>query len=299
MRAALCLATAASVSSGIDAAPNRRMQDWSAINATSGDWSSTDDLSQCPLTSSIAALNNPCSCSCDAAATPGCTENSQFMYDATGYTCGQVAGGTVPNLACNQLVRDITAAEAYTLWQQGDIDLIVDVRSQEEYEGLGDPSQHNVCGGGWTDTWDGCEIGHVPGAFLVPLNPWDASSLASCQNLTVATICYNHASHPNSTWRSNTGAALLEAAGFGCVFNIVDGTKGWMDLGFPVESGAWTPNLTCEDPAFFEVGVGYVAPTPTPAPTTPAAAAPPAGSAAKIARAVPLLAVGLAAGVML
>ena len=141
---------------------------WSAINA-SGDWANPSaNLSQCPLTSKIAALNSPCTCSCAAngtnsANTSGCTEKSGYMYSATGYTCAQVAGGSVPNLACNQLVRDITAAEAYSLWVEGKIDLVVDVRSEAEYESLGNSTEHNECGGGYTDSWDGCEIGHIPG----------------------------------------------------------------------------------------------------------------------------------------
>jgi hypothetical protein len=76
--------------------------------------------------------------------------------------------------------------------------------------------------------------------------------------MTVATICYNHASHPNSTWRSNTAAALLEAVGFGCVFNIVDGTKGWRDLGFPVLASKWPESPPqCSAADFFEKGKEY------------------------------------------
>ena len=115
----------------------------------------------------------------------------------------------------------------------GTIDLIIDVRSPTEYASAGDPTAHDTCGHGFSDKWDGCEVGHIPGAYLVPLNPWDVAQLERCsssagkpvKDMTVATTCYNHASHPDSAWRSNTGAALLEQAGFKCVFNIVDGTK--------------------------------------------------------------------------
>ena len=223
--------------------------DWSSINA-SGDFRSTKNLTtMCPLIGQVAALNSPCKCSCgnttggswqgsEEESENPCQEESERMKNRTGYSCGQVASGSVKNLACNQLVRDITAEEAHKLWLDGTIDLIVDVRSPSEYASLGNSSRQDKCGHSYTDKWDGCEIGHIPGSFLVPLSPWDASSLSPCKNMTLATTCYNHASHPNSTWRSNTAAALLEAAGFACVFNIVDGTKGWKERGFPVSNGA-------------------------------------------------------------
>jgi rhodanese-related sulfurtransferase len=181
------------------------------------------------------------------------------MFAQTGYSCAQVASGAVGHLGCHQLSRDITAVEAHSLWTRGLIDLIVDVRSPSEYASVGNPSVRSPCGHGFTDTWDGCEIGHIPGAVLVPLHPWNASSLLPCRNMTIATACYNHASHPNSTWRSNTAAALLEAAGFPCVFNIVDGAKGWRDVGLPVRKGAWppVPNPKCTDPAFYRHGTTF------------------------------------------
>ena len=57
-----------------------------------------------------------------------------------------MAGGAVDFLHCNQLVRDITAEEAYEMWASGAIDLILDVRSLSEYASNGDPAAHNVCG---------------------------------------------------------------------------------------------------------------------------------------------------------
>eukprot|EP01048_Picozoa_sp_COSAG05_P041322 COSAG05_NODE_21677_length_270_cov_0.602339_1_plen_67_part_01 len=67
------------------------------------------------------------------------------MKNRTGYSCAQVASGSVRNLACNQLVRDITAEEAYKLWLDGVIDVIVDVRSPSEYASLGNSSRHDKC----------------------------------------------------------------------------------------------------------------------------------------------------------
>ena len=43
------------------------------------------------------------------------------------------------------------------------------VRSPSEYASNGNPNAHNKCGHSYSDQWDGCEIGHIPGAFLLPL----------------------------------------------------------------------------------------------------------------------------------
>ena len=177
--------------------------------------------------------------------------------------------GNPDYLHCNQLVRDITAEEAYDMWINGIIDLVIDVRSPTEYASAGDPNSHDPCGHGFSDEWDGCEVGHIPGAYLVPLNPWDPTQLLSCSTdsnrpvteMTVATTCYNHASHPDSAWRSNTGAALLEQAGFRCVYNIVDGTKGWKERGFPVTmDDPWptSPNA-CSGAPYYQAGVDWQA----------------------------------------
>jgi|EP01046_Picozoa_sp_COSAG06_P034064 rhodanese-related sulfurtransferase len=186
--------------------------------------------------------------------------------------------GNPDYLHCNQLVRDITAEEAYAMWTDGIIDLIIDVRSPTEYESAGDPNAHNACGHGFSDEWDGCEIGHIPGSYLVPLNPWDPTQLLSCSTdsdkpvteMTVATTCYNHASHPDSAWRSNTGAALLEQAGFKCVYNIVDGTKGWKERGFPVTlNEAWPAEPdACSGAPYYQAGAS-AAPAQSPATAAP------------------------------
>lgn len=173
--------------------------------------------------------------------------------------------GTPDYLHCNQLVRDITAEEAHDMWLAGTIDLIIDVRSPTEYESAGDPNVHNQCGHGYSDEWEGCEIGHIPGSVLVPLNPWDPTYLLACStdatkpvlDMVVATTCYNHALHPDSAWRSNTGAALLEQVGFKCVYNIVDGTKGWKDKGYNVTvNEAWpaTPGA-CSSAPYYQAGL--------------------------------------------
>ena len=183
-----------------------RSQDWQAISG-GGQWDADVERStgeQCGVGTLDALSATPCGCTCAAAAPAGCIEDSAGMYARTGYNCSQVASGDVDYLHCNQLVRDITAEEAHRLWTSGALDLIIDVRSPTEYASQGDPTAHDACGHGWSDEWDGCEIGHIPGAYLVPLNPWNLSGLLGCsadpakpvQEMTVATTCYNHASHP-------------------------------------------------------------------------------------------------------
>jgi rhodanese-related sulfurtransferase len=176
-------------------------------------------------------------CACRGDNSQQCIIKDAELRNQTGYGCNQFVN-RASGLHCNQLSRDITALTAYTMWQNGEIDLIVDVRTPEEYAGLSESElPHQKCGHSFTDQWDGCEIGHVPGAQLLSISPWDISAIESCKSATIATICYNHASHPTSAWRSNDAASLLASAGFSCVFNIVDGTKGWRDLGFPIEKG--------------------------------------------------------------
>eukprot|EP01050_Picozoa_sp_SAG11_P027591 SAG11_NODE_7048_length_1203_cov_1.078804_2_plen_131_part_00 len=67
------------------------------------------------------------------------------MFARTGYNCSQVAGGEVDYLHCNQLVRDITAEEAYAMWTAGTIDLIIDVRSPTEYASSPPSPPRRVC----------------------------------------------------------------------------------------------------------------------------------------------------------
>ena len=81
--------------------------------------------------------SNICCNSCGGEATP-CEDDNVAMFDRTGYTCAQIAGGEIDYLHCNQLVRDITAEEAYEMWIAGTIDLMIDVRSPSEFESAGE-----------------------------------------------------------------------------------------------------------------------------------------------------------------
>jgi len=87
--------------------------------------------------------------------------------------------------------------------------LLLDVRQPEEYTG---------------------ELGHVPGAVLVPLPELRArvDEIAAHRPATVITIC-------RSGDRSARAAAILRDAGFVNVLNMTGGTLAWRDRGFPVE----------------------------------------------------------------
>jgi rhodanese-related sulfurtransferase len=74
------------------------------------------------------------------------------------------------------------------------------------------------------------ELGHVPGAVLVPLPELKerVSEIAAHRAGTVVTIC-------RSGNRSAHAAAILREAGFADVWNMTGGALAWRDRGFPVE----------------------------------------------------------------
>jgi glyoxylase-like metal-dependent hydrolase (beta-lactamase superfamily II)/rhodanese-related sulfurtransferase len=87
--------------------------------------------------------------------------------------------------------------------------LLLDVRQPDEY--LGD-------------------LGHVPGAILIPLPqlPARLSEIEGYREKTVIAIC-------RSGSRSAKATALLKDAGFRDVWNMTGGTLAWRANGFPVE----------------------------------------------------------------
>ncbi len=87
--------------------------------------------------------------------------------------------------------------------------LLLDVRQPEEYTG---------------------ELGHVPGALLVPLGELRGriGEIAAHPGRTIITIC-------RSGNRSARAAAILRDAGFANVLNMTGGTLAWRDRGFPVD----------------------------------------------------------------
>jgi glyoxylase-like metal-dependent hydrolase (beta-lactamase superfamily II)/rhodanese-related sulfurtransferase len=74
------------------------------------------------------------------------------------------------------------------------------------------------------------ELGHVPGAVLIPLPelPARLSEIGSYRDKKVVAICRSGA-------RSAKAAAILKDAGFQDVWNMIGGTLAWRQKGFPVE----------------------------------------------------------------
>jgi hydroxyacylglutathione hydrolase len=77
------------------------------------------------------------------------------------------------------------------------------------------------------EAWEYAE-GHVPGALLVPLGQLSQRLQELDRSKAVAVICA-------SGGRSQSAAALLGQKQFDTVYNVVGGTFGWMQQGFPVE----------------------------------------------------------------
>jgi glyoxylase-like metal-dependent hydrolase (beta-lactamase superfamily II)/rhodanese-related sulfurtransferase len=113
---------------------------------------------------------------------------------------GAAAPPTGPEWSVDELKRRLDA---------GQRPLLLDVRQPEEFTG---------------------ELGHVPGARLIPLGELSArlGEIALQKHETVVAICRSGA-------RSARAAALLRQAGFTDVVNMTGGTLAWRRLGFPLE----------------------------------------------------------------
>jgi sulfur dioxygenase len=88
--------------------------------------------------------------------------------------------------------------------------LLLDVREPDEYRG---------------------ELGHLPGATLVPLGTLSATSAALARSRPIVTIC-------RSGGRSGKAALALAALGFPRVASLRGGMRAWNAQGLPVEYGA-------------------------------------------------------------
>ncbi len=101
--------------------------------------------------------------------------------------------------------RDVTPA---AVARHRDALRIVDVRQPAEYSG---------------------ELGHIPGAVLVPLATIGAASLAWDSAAPVVLVCRSGA-------RSGAAAAQLTAAGFTRVMNMAGGMLAYRAEGLPAET---------------------------------------------------------------
>jgi hydroxyacylglutathione hydrolase len=71
--------------------------------------------------------------------------------------------------------------------------------------------------------------GHVPGAINVTLAHLEQESSGLNADRPIAVICA-------SGYRSSTATSILERSGFAGVFNVVGGTSGWINAGYPVDT---------------------------------------------------------------
>lgn len=101
------------------------------------------------------------------------------------------------------MINSIDAHEAQELISRGELD-IVDVREDRE----------------WV-------TGHVPGARHVPLAQLRASVKESLPRDGVIFVCA-------AGVRSETAARLAEADGLTRLYNLVGGTRGWVNAGLPL-----------------------------------------------------------------
>jgi len=107
-----------------------------------------------------------------------------------------LATGAIPQMPVDEL-RDRLA--------EGGSLQVVDVRRPGEYAG-----------------------GHVPGAINVTLAHLEEELSRLDSNRPTAVICA-------SGYRSSAATSILERRGFSQVFNVVGGTSGWVNAGYPVE----------------------------------------------------------------
>ena len=70
--------------------------------------------------------------------------------------------------------------------------------------------------------------GHVPGAVNAPLAQFEREVEWLKPEKPTAVICA-------SGYRSSSATSLLAKRGFRMVFNVVGGTSGWINAGYPVE----------------------------------------------------------------
>lgn len=101
------------------------------------------------------------------------------------------------------MVNALTAQEAEALIARGDLD-VVDVREPRE----------------WSN-------GHVAGSRLVPLDRLRSSLKGELQRDGIIFVCA-------AGIRSQAAAKLAEAGGFTRLYNLVGGTRGWVEAGLPL-----------------------------------------------------------------
>ena len=75
---------------------------------------------------------------------------------------------------------------------------------------------------------DEYEEAHIPGTTLIPLSEFQARVSEINKDTPVVLVC-------RSGVRSAQAAMFMASMGYGELYNLVDGTMGWMIKGFAVE----------------------------------------------------------------
>jgi rhodanese-related sulfurtransferase len=83
---------------------------------------------------------------------------------------------------------------------------LIDVREEDEYE-----------------------AGHLPGAINIPMSEFQARQSEIDMSQTLILVCATGG-------RSGMAADYMNAIGHHDVYNLLDGTKGWIKRGLPVET---------------------------------------------------------------
>jgi len=114
-----------------------------------------------------------------------------------------------PSLMQLSQVRQITAQEVNMQLADPSRPVLLDVREVDEFGG---------------------ELGHIPGAVLIPLKELPArfAELGASKDQSIVTIC-------RSGVRSTTAAAILTGLGYEHVSNLRGGMIDWNDAGLTVE----------------------------------------------------------------
>ena len=71
--------------------------------------------------------------------------------------------------------------------------------------------------------------GHIPGVVNIPLSEFMARVDEISEDMPVVLVC-------NTGVRSAQAAMYLASMGYDQLYNLEEGTKGWMKKGYPVES---------------------------------------------------------------
>ena len=71
--------------------------------------------------------------------------------------------------------------------------------------------------------------GHIPGAINIPLSEFPARIDEISEERSVVLVC-------NTGRRSSQAALFMAGMGYEDIYNLEDGTKGWLQRGYPVAS---------------------------------------------------------------